>query len=46
MAKVSDGAVPMVEVWRGGLLESTHLGHAVICDADGCRRGLGRSRRR
>lgn len=28
-------AVPMVELWRGGMLESTHLGHAVICDAGG-----------
>ncbi|WP_151718836.1 asparaginase [Gemmobacter serpentinus] len=28
-------AVPMVELWRGGLLESTHLGHAVICDRAG-----------
>ncbi|MBL9055095.1 MAG: asparaginase [Rhodobacteraceae bacterium] len=28
-------AIPMVELWRGGLLESTHLGHAVICDAAG-----------
>ena len=28
-------AVPMVELWRGGLLESTHLGHAVICDGAG-----------
>lgn len=28
-------AIPMVELWRGGLLESTHLGHAVICDASG-----------
>lgn len=27
--------VPMVELWRGGLLESTHLGHAVICDERG-----------
>lgn len=35
MAKVNDGAVPVLEVWRGGLLESTHLGHAVICDAKG-----------
>ncbi len=26
-------AVPMVELWRGGLLESSHCGHAVICDA-------------
>lgn len=28
-------AVPMIELWRGGLLESVHLGHAVICDAAG-----------
>ncbi|MEY4982444.1 MAG: hypothetical protein RIR62_710 [Pseudomonadota bacterium] len=28
-------AVPMVELWRGGMLESTHLGHAVICDERG-----------
>jgi L-asparaginase II len=28
-------AVPMVELWRGGLLESSHSGHAVICGADG-----------
>ena len=27
--------VPMTEVWRGALLESLHLGHAVICDAQG-----------
>jgi L-asparaginase II len=26
---------PMAELWRGGLLESTHLGHAVICDTKG-----------
>lgn len=26
---------PMAELWRGGLLESTHSGHAVICDAMG-----------
>jgi L-asparaginase II len=25
----------MVELWRGGLPESSHSGHAVICDADG-----------
>jgi L-asparaginase II len=35
MAKVSEGAVPMLDVWRGGLLENTHLGHAVICDVKG-----------
>ena len=28
-------AIQMVELWRGGLLESTHRGHAVICDASG-----------
>jgi L-asparaginase II len=28
-------AVSMVELWRGGLLESVHRGHAVICDAKG-----------
>ena len=25
----------MVQLWRGGLLESTHAGHAVVCDAQG-----------
>ena len=29
------GDIPMVELWRGGMLESTHSGHAVICGADG-----------
>lgn len=28
-------SVPMVELWRGGRLESLHRGHAVICDASG-----------
>ncbi len=28
-------AIPMVELWRGGLLESTHLGHAVVVDDTG-----------
>ncbi len=28
-------AEPMIELWRGGLLESLHHGHAVICDAKG-----------
>ena len=28
-------AIPMVELWRGGLLESTHLGHAVLVDETG-----------
>ena len=27
--------LPMAELWRGGLLESTHAGHAVICDEKG-----------
>lgn len=27
--------VPMVEAWRGGLPESVHRGHAVVCDAAG-----------
>lgn len=27
--------VPMAEVWRGPLLESLHLGHAVVCDGSG-----------
>jgi L-asparaginase II len=35
MAKVNDGSVPVLEVWRGGLLESVHQAHAVICDAKG-----------
>lgn len=28
-------AAPMIELWRGGRLESAHVGHAVICDAEG-----------
>lgn len=27
--------VPLIEIWRGALLESVHLGHAVICDEQG-----------
>lgn len=27
--------VPMAEIWRGPLLESLHLGHAVVCDDSG-----------
>jgi len=27
--------VPLVEVWRGPVLESRHRGHAVVCDATG-----------
>ncbi len=28
-------AIPMVELWRGGRVESVHSGHAVICDEAG-----------
>ncbi len=28
-------AIPMIELWRGGMLESVHSGHAVICDDTG-----------
>jgi len=28
-------AHPMIELWRGPLCESTHAGHAVVCDASG-----------
>lgn len=28
-------AIPMVELWRGGRLESQHLGHAVVCGPGG-----------
>jgi L-asparaginase II len=35
MARVDEGAVPLAELWRGGLLESVHLGHAVIASAAG-----------
>jgi L-asparaginase II len=28
-------AEPLAQLWRGGLLESTHLGHAVICNDKG-----------
>ncbi len=27
--------VPMIEIWRGDLVESLHLGHAVVCDHTG-----------
>ena len=29
------GPVPMIELWRGGMVESIHSGHAVICDDTG-----------
>ena len=28
-------SVPMAELWRGPFLESSHSGHAVVCDATG-----------
>ena len=34
-ADITAGAVPLIGLWRGDLLESAHLGHAVICDAQG-----------
>ena len=34
MGKMTKSAA-MAELWRGGQLESTHFGHAVICGADG-----------
>jgi len=35
VSDVGAGAVPLIEVWRGDLLESLHRGHAVICNASG-----------
>jgi L-asparaginase II len=35
MAEVGDGAAELVRVTRGGMVESVHRGHAVICDAEG-----------
>ena len=32
---MGEAAVPMVEVWRGGRVESRHLGHAAVCGVDG-----------
>lgn len=34
-SSVQHGAVPLVEVLRGGRVESVHMGHAVICGPDG-----------
>ena len=28
-------AAELIELWRGGLLEGTHRGHAVVCDERG-----------
>ncbi|NNU26096.1 asparaginase [Isoptericola sediminis] len=35
MVSVAQGAVPLAEVVRGGLVESVHLGHLVVLDPDG-----------
>lgn len=35
------GSVPMAELWRGGLSESLHRGHAVVADARGLRAAWG-----
>lgn len=32
---IATGAVPLIELWRGDMLESLHLGHAVVMGADG-----------
>ncbi|NBB97287.1 MAG: asparaginase [Alphaproteobacteria bacterium] len=32
---IAQGAVPLVEIWRGARLESAHFGHAVVMRADG-----------
>lgn len=30
-----NSAVPLCEVWRGPMIESVHMGHAVVCDDTG-----------
>lgn len=32
---IATGAVPLVELWRGEMLESVHFGHAVVMGTDG-----------
>jgi L-asparaginase II len=32
---VQDGAVPLITLWRGEILESLHMGHAVVTDTSG-----------
>ena len=32
---IMSNAVPLVEIWRGPVIESLHRGHAVICDQAG-----------
>ena len=34
-ALIHDGAVPLIGLWRGQILESLHMGHAVVMGADG-----------
>ncbi|WP_233275906.1 asparaginase [Isoptericola variabilis] len=34
-ARIADGAAPLAEVVRGGLVESVHLGHLVVVDPAG-----------
>lgn len=40
-SRVDQGAMPLAELWRGGLPESAHLGHLVIADAGGIREHWG-----
>ena len=35
MGQVHQGAVDLVEIWRGGMLECVHRGHAVVMDGTG-----------
>jgi len=35
LAQTLNGAVDLVEVWRGEMLECLHQGHAVVCDSSG-----------
>ena len=35
MVEIDQGAVQMAQLWRGGLLESTHFGHIAVADAYG-----------
>lgn len=35
MTHAANAAANMVEIWRGPVLESQHMGHAVVCDASG-----------
>ncbi|MDD7970446.1 asparaginase [Roseinatronobacter alkalisoli] len=35
ISQIHDHAVPLIELWRGDLLESVHHGHAVVMHANG-----------